>query len=88
MACKDKPPSPSKKKPPLPTGYQARKGYTKIAVSIPDEFFVRVKRRACRTKNTFSETFVDLAKCGLLDIEESELYEPVQEPAQPEQPNQ
>jgi metal-responsive CopG/Arc/MetJ family transcriptional regulator len=66
------------KKLPPPKGFHVRKGFTKIAVSFPDELFKKIKRRTEKSGLTFSEVVSDLSACGLLDIEDSEMHEPVQ----------
>jgi hypothetical protein len=47
----------------------------KIAIKMPRPLFDRLKRRAKRKKQSFSEVAADCLACGLLDIEESEAME-------------
>ena len=48
----------------------------KIAINFPKEIYDKIKRRADKAKISVSEQAVDLVKCGLLDIEESEQHDP------------
>lgn len=48
----------------------------KIAIGLPLDVYEKVKRRAAKAKKSFSAEAVDLIKCGLLDVEDSERHEP------------
>ncbi len=50
----------------------------KIAVSMPVEVFAKIAKRAKVSGTSFSEQAVDILKCGLFDLEESERYDPVE----------
>jgi hypothetical protein len=57
-------------------GKGRQKGYRRIAVSMPEELFERISERARAAHVPFTVTAVDLLRCGLLDIEDSEAHDP------------
>lgn len=61
-----------------PKGILQPDGRIKIAVCFPRALFLKLNQRAEQTGQSFSEVVSDCSACGLLDIEESELFdEPV-----------
>lgn len=61
---------------PLPKGYRGKPGFTKIAVSLSDATFARIRERALAENKLFSEVLEDTLKCGLLCLDESDAHEP------------
>ncbi len=53
-----------------------KKGHRKVAISFPEGLFKTIDARAKAAKTSFSAEVVDLVKCGLLDVQESEALEP------------
>lgn len=60
----------------LPKGYRGKPGFTKIAVSLTDGTFARIRARALAENKQFSEVLEDTLKCGLLCLDESDALEP------------
>jgi len=50
-------------------------GRVKIAISMPETLFDKINKRAAADGVSFNKIAVDLLACGLLDIEESEMYD-------------
>jgi len=59
-----------------PKGVKTSKGI-KIAVVLEEDLFTKIRTRASKERKLFYEVLSDLAKCGLLDIEELERDEAV-----------
>jgi hypothetical protein len=57
-------------------GYSTKKGQKKIAISMPEEVFDKIARRAKADGVSFNTKALELLRCGLFDYEESEEYEP------------
>lgn len=55
------------------------KGKHKHAVNFPRDVYDKIKRRAKKSGRSFSDEAIDLIKCGIFDIEESESYDPPEE---------
>jgi len=59
-----------------PKGYTYhRKGYSKIAVSFPDQVFNNIISRAKRENKSFNDMVVELCKVGELDLSDSDYHE-------------
>lgn len=52
------------------------RSHRKIAINIPAEIFERISARANAAGVPFTVQAVDLLRCGLLDVEDSERHEP------------
>lgn len=52
------------------------RSHRKIAINIPADLFERISARASAAKRPFTVEAVDLLRCGLLDVEDSERHEP------------
>ena len=62
----------------MPKGFRDKKGHPpKVAVIFPEELFSRIKKMASKEDKTFSTMVVELCRVGILDLEESDRYEPV-----------
>jgi len=59
-----------------PKGYKSRTGFTKIAVSFPNETFTDILTMAVKENKEFSAMVTDLVKCGKLCLDESDALEP------------
>lgn len=60
------------KLPKMPKGVQEPNGKVKIAVVIDQAVFDKTIKNALKRKTSFSESINDLAKCGILCLEEAE----------------
>jgi len=60
-----------------PKGYKTAPGYSKIAVSFPDDLFKAILKMAKKEDKTFNVMVLDLVRCGKLDLEESDKHEPL-----------
>jgi len=57
------------------TGIIDRKGHRKIAISLPEVTFLKIRNRAAKAGVPFTTMATKLIECGLLDYEESEMHE-------------
>lgn len=61
------------KTPKMPKGIKKEtKGKVKIAVSVDQDVFDKVIRNGLKRNLNFSESINDIAKCGILCLEEAE----------------
>ena len=58
-----------------PKGFRMR-GHTQVAVRFPDDLFKTIIAMAKKEKKDFNAMVLDLARCGKLDLEESDRHEP------------
>ena len=64
-----------------PKGYRTKTDHKlRIACGFEDKLFKKILREAQKNKKPFSAMVEELCKVGLLDLEESDMLEPVQQP--------
>jgi hypothetical protein len=66
--------------PKLPVGHPTKHGNLRIAASLPEPVFRRVRTRAAKEGKTMSETIAMLCSIGLLDLDECDRFEPGVDP--------
>ena len=59
-----------------PKGFKTAPGYTKLAVSFPDDLFKAVMKMARVERIPFNVMVLNLIRCGKLCLDESDKHEP------------
>jgi hypothetical protein len=60
----------------LPAGHPNNGGKLRISAALPKPLFRRLRTRAAKEGKTLSETVAMLCSIGLLDLDESDRFEP------------